>query len=163
MNVWAVIGFVLWSAFKFLVAPPFGFEAGLNFFGVVLWMFIGGVIGITTFYNLSAWIFERARKKRLERRLELQDKGLPNDVKIFTSRNKKIVRLKHKLGMYGVVFLALPIISLPITGLICAKFFKHEGKKLYVSLLISLALWSFLLTGFFELFYHDLREWISNL
>ncbi len=163
MNIWAVVGFVFFSSLKFLVAPPFGFESGLSFWGVVLWMFIGGIIGVTTFYNLSAFIFEKARKKRLARKLELEAKGLPDTKKIFTAKNKKLVNLKHKMGMYGVVFLALPVISLPITGLVCAKFFKHEGKKLYISLLLSLALWSFLLTGFFELFYHDLREWISNL
>lgn len=139
-----------------MVAPPAGLEAGFGLWGTIIGMIVGGVIGVLSFFYMADYFLERARKKKFKKYEKIRAKGgkLP---KVFTRKNKAIVNLKHRLGMYGIVFIALPFVSLPVEGLLCAKFFKHEKKKLIPLLILSVVIWSFILTLFYNSFYEDLK------
>ena len=115
-------------------------------------------------YSIIPQIFflERARLKRIKKIEIFLSTGEGKLPKVFNKKNKMIVRLKQKLGLYGVVFIALPIISLPIEGIVCAKFFKHK-RALVPLLIISTGIWSILLTLFYNSFYTQLVEWFNNL
>lgn len=152
MKVGLFIAFFLFSSVKFLIAPPFGFEAGFNLFETMGIMFSGGVFGVLFFFKASHYFMERARLKKLEKINKLRSLGGEDLPKFYTKKAKRIVKLKRKLGLYGVVFIALPFASLPIEGIICAKFFKHE-KRIVPLLIISVAIWTVLLTLFFDLVY----------
>lgn len=156
MKIGAAILFVLFATVKYMVAPPAGLEAGFGLWGTILGMIIGGIVGVLTFFFTANYFLDRARKKRLKKYAEIKAAGgeLP---KILTRKNKGIVRLKKRLGLYGIVFIALPFVSLPVEGILCAKFFKHEKKKLIPLLILSVIIWSFLLTFFYNSFYEDLK------
>lgn len=154
MNVWGVIGFVLLASVKYLVAPPVGFASGLGFWGTVIGMFAGGMLGMIVFYSLASFLINRSRLKRIRLNKEREQNNLP-PLPNFTKSSKRIVRVKKKLGLYGVVFIALPFVSIPIEGILCAKFYRHE-KRLFPLVVISVAAWSILLTAFYNLFYDDL-------
>ena len=51
-------------------------------------------------------------------------------LKPFTKGNKFIVRLKLKLGIYGISFYAPLFLSVPIGTIITAKFYGKEKKSL---------------------------------
>ena len=71
----------------------------------------------------------------------------------------QISTMKNKLGFYGVVFIALPVISIPIEGLVCAKFYKHR-KEVVPMLVLSVAMWAFLLVTFYEFFIDGLTAYL---
>ena len=142
---------MLLASVKFLVAPPvalFGLKVGV--WETSIGMFFGGLLGVFTFYYTGSFFIKRGLKKRLENNKRAVEAGteLP---KVFTRRNKQIVQIKRKLGVYGVVFIALPFVSLPVEGILCAKFFRHD-RRLIPLLVISVAIWSVILSFFFSIF-----------
>lgn len=157
MQTGAIVLLSLMASVKFLVAPPVGFAAGLSFLTVVTFQFVGGVLGVIAFYYLFHWLLERGRHKMVEKRNAAIAAG-ETPKRMFTKRNRAIVRYKHKLGFYGVVFIALPFASLPIEGLICAKFFRHE-RLLIPLLIVSTAFWSFLLSAFYKFFFDGIKAY----
>ena len=147
MKVWGIIGLLLLASVKFLVAPLAGISADLNYLESVSGMIAGGILGILVFYFSAHFFMEKSRKKRLRKTLEAIQNG-DQAPAIFTKKNKRIVKLKHRLGYYGVVFIALPFVSIPVEGILCAKFYKHK-KNLMPLLIFSIVIWSFALTAFY--------------
>ena len=130
---------VLLSTVKFLFVPFLSVHVhDYNFITAVLINSIGGVIGITFFFRTSAYFIERSIEKRKH---SLKKK------KIFTRSNRFLVKVKNTMGMYGLAFLILPFLSIPISSIISAKYYHlHKGKMLLL-LYSSSIVWSFLLSG----------------
>jgi hypothetical protein len=157
MNIAGAIGLFLLATVKFLVSPPVGLASGIDFWYVVLIQFAGGVTGVIVFYFVFHAVLERARERMARKRAEAMESG-ETPKRIFTKRNRSIVRWKQKLGFYGVVFIALPFASLPIEGLILAKFFKHE-RMLFPLVILSVACWAFILTAFYKFFFDGIKAY----
>lgn len=121
--------FFLFSTFKFLFTPFGGAVAGLTFFETYLSCVAGGIFSAAVFYFGSEFFLRRSHEKKLKLLHEAKEKGieLPPKKK-FTKTNKSIVRIKHKLGIYGVSFFAPLFLSVPIGSIITAKFFGKEKK-----------------------------------
>lgn len=149
MKTAAFISLFFIASVKFLFAPGVGL-AKLNFMETFITQLCGGMFGILVFFYSANFFMEKARKKRIAKyeKLKAENKPLP---KIFTKKNKGIIKFKQKVGYYGILFIAYPFVSLPIEGILCAKFYKHE-KSVVPLLLVSNAAWSLLLTYLFFLF-----------
>lgn len=135
-----------------MLAPPFGFESGFDLIETMLIMFSGGVFGVLLFFKSAHFFMERARLKKVSKIKRLKETGADKLPSFYSKKAKRIVNLKRRLGLYGVVFIALPFASLPIEGIVCAKFFKHE-KKIVPLLILSVAIWTVILTLFFDFVY----------
>ena len=78
---------------------------------------------------------KRAQEKRHRLYHEALEKGIKLKVKKkFTVVNKSIVRLKKKIGIYGVAIYAPFFLSIPLGSIITAKFYGKEKKTFFIIL-----------------------------
>lgn len=103
----------------------------------------GGIIGITFFFKTSSYFIDRAIRKRKE---ALENKKLKQK-KVFTRVNRILVKVKNTMGMYGLAFLILPFISIPICSIVAAKYYHLKKRKMLLLLYSSSIVWSFFLSA----------------
>jgi hypothetical protein len=85
--------------------------------------------------GVRAKLFNRRKKKR----------------RLFTSRNRRIVRIWRRYGLSGVAFLT-PLIFSPILGTIVASSFGEPWKRIFVYMFVSAVFWGVV----FSLLVHQL-------
>jgi len=113
---------------------------------IILWTNIGGMAGIYFFAYLSekllAW-WKRKFKSRRERLNEKQE-----NKKIFTRRNRRIVKIKQKYGLIGIAFTTPLLLSIPVGVFLVVRYY-HSSRTKYIYLIGSNILWSVIYTGFY--------------
>ena len=139
-----VLGVLLMSVFKFMFAAPLSYRLGYGFIATSCLLAIGGGLGMAVFYLTGGRVLEWFRLRHLHREEKRSAKGLPPH-RIFTRTNRFIVRVKHGYGVKGLAVLP-PIVSIPITAVIAAKYFRHDRSTLPV-LLVAVAIWSVVLSS----------------
>lgn len=121
----------LWAFFlgivKFLFTPSFIYgwyqELGLSHWDVVIPMISGALFGFNLFYWFAEYFMERAKK----RRIKAIQSGKKKRRKNFTRLNKFIVRIKmSKAGMLLLSTVGLMFMSIPIGGVVLAKFYREK-------------------------------------
>lgn len=129
---------------KFLFAAPVSFGMNKGFLETMLYLMVGGGLGMVVFYFAGRGMLEWFRHRYIRRRRERQMKGLPLK-RIFTRTNRLIVRIKHRYGIIGLAAFAPPTLSIPVTAVLAAKYFHHEKRTLPI-LLTSVMGWSVVLS-----------------
>jgi hypothetical protein len=129
---------------KFLFAGLVSYGMGHGFVRTLIYTAIGGSAGMLTFYFSGKALLEVFRKRYVKRSQERAAKGLPPK-RIFTRTNRLIVRVKHRYGIIGLASFAPPTLSIPITAVLAAKYFKHDRRTL-PALIISVLIWSMVLS-----------------
>jgi hypothetical protein len=147
MNFGIYATFFLLSTVKFLFTPFGGPAAKLSFFETYFSCVAGAIFSAAVFYFASEFFMKRAHANKIKKQEEALAKGieLPKK-KIFTKTNKTIVRLKHKLGIYGIAFYAPLFLSVPIGTVITAKFYGKE-KKTFPLIVIGMFVNGLITTG----------------
>ena len=121
--------FFLLSMIKFLFAPFGGPAAGLTFFETYFSCVAGALLSATIFYFMSEFFLKRAHDKRHQLAMYAKSKGIELPYKNkFTKTNKFVVKMKMKLGIYGVAMYAPLFLSIPIGTIITAKFYGKEKR-----------------------------------
>lgn len=129
------------SATKLLWAPGTAIVSGFSIFETIVITSLGGMAGISFFYFFGRIAFERIEKWRVRKNLKRTDKT----PKIFTKRNRRIIRMKLSFGLVGLVIVTPCILSIPIGCVVAAKFYRHN-RYTYPLLLVSTILWCIVLT-----------------
>lgn len=137
-----IIGLLALSATKFFFTPGVMTLAGYSFWQTILISTLGGWLGIVLFYYFAFFIFKKL-KIRKERRIR---QGKIRQKKMFSRKNKFIVRVKSNYGLIGLALITPVLISIPIGSLLAARYFNKNPFTLPV-LLSSVVLWSFALTS----------------
>lgn len=139
---------ILSSTWKFAATFPIAvYVFQMSFIKTILYTNIGGFIGILLstlvskgliklFTNYGSDLFKSKKKIR----------------KKFTKPNRRIVILKNKYGLAGIVILTPILLSIPIGVFLITKYFGHR-KISYLYLLISQIAWSFA----YALFYSSIK------
>lgn len=143
---------VAWGTVKMLVAAGFGAGFGLTFLENFLWTSVGGCIGVLVFYALSERLTERFRVRWLRKRMERAAAGLLN-ARIFTKRNRRIIRIKRISGYLGVAALTPLVLTIPVGSILAARFFHHDRRTipaLLVSVVAQAMAVTALLSGFVD-------------
>jgi hypothetical protein len=100
----------------------------------------------------------------LEIRYEYIDKQARRR-KVFTKRNRRIVRIWKKYGLTGIAIITPVILSIPI-GTIIANSLESDKKKILIYMLFSVLFWSMTMTGIFEILHvtsvKDLQEQVTK-
>lgn len=131
------------SIVKFLLAAAVSYGFGHTFWETVLLLAVGGGAGTAFFYLLGARLLDSLRLRALRRRAARMAKGLPPKP-AFTRTNRFIVRSKRGYGLIGLALMP-PILSVPVTALVAAKYFRHDRRTLPY-LLTAVAAWSIVLS-----------------
>lgn len=114
---------------KFLFAPFGGPAANLSFLETYLVCVSGAIFSSTIFYFMSEYFMVKAHEKRVRKYKEAIEKGVEiMNKKKFTYFNKLVVKMKMKLGVYGVAMYAPLFLSVPIGSIVTAKFYGKEKK-----------------------------------
>ncbi len=140
------------STVKFFFSVPLALGLGFTYWQTVCTTIIGGCTGVFLFYYLSPAImkvldflvhgfmkiFGIKRKPHHKRKTKRK----------FTQRNKFIVKLRGKLGMFGIVAFTPVILSIPLGSILANKYY-GDHKFILPSLCLSVIAWSLLLTTAF--------------
>lgn len=122
------------ATIKFMFSAIPGPAMGLNYFETVGSISFGAIVSAAFFYFSSEFFMNRAREKKLKVHLEAEANGLPYArKKTFSRVNKAIVKLKLRLGKFGICFWAPFFLSVPVGSIVAAKFY---GKYSFTFLFI---------------------------
>lgn len=133
---------------KFLFAAIVSYQFGHTYLETVLLTGAGGCLGILIFFLGSRRVLEWFRLRYMRRRERAMRQGR-RPRRIFTRSNRMIVQLKRGYGVQGLTFLLTPFLSVPITSLLAAKYFRHDRRTLPF-LLSSVLIWSVVLSALWK-------------
>ncbi|MBN1597822.1 MAG: hypothetical protein JW894_05970 [Bacteroidales bacterium] len=132
---------IISSTWKFAATFPVAvFLFKMSFFEILLYTNIGGILGIVVSTMISKGIIRvfnallPARKKK--------------NRKVFTKRNRRLVLLKTKYGLPGIVILTPILLSIPLGVFLNTKYYGYN-KLSYLYLLLSQIAWSIVFTAFY--------------
>ncbi|MFC5538449.1 small multi-drug export protein [Rhodocytophaga aerolata] len=133
------------SMIKFIGGPLSGVASGLTWVET----FIFTVLGMMTTVVVLTLLGENARKRFLHR--------LRKKKKLFTPKNRRMVRMWRKYGLKGVAFLT-PVFFSPIIGTVMAISFGEPAKRIFFYMLGSALFWGVI----FSLFINELNSFIFH-
>jgi hypothetical protein len=103
-----------------------------NFLKAMLVSCSGGIAGNIIFTYLSAFFVKCMKVYRKKNNIKK---------KVFTTANRRIIKVKQRFGLAGIAFIT-PIISQPIGAFFAEKFFKDK-RKVILYLSVSVVFWAF--------------------
>jgi uncharacterized membrane protein len=131
------------STIKFIGGPLSGVASGLTWVET----FIFTVLGMMTTVLLLSLLGENARKRLL--------KKFSKKKKLFTPKNRRMVKMWRRYGLKGVAFLT-PVFLSPIIGTVMAISFGEPTKRIFFYMLGSALFWGVI----FSLFINELNSLI---
>lgn len=129
---------------KFLFSPAVSYGFKHSYWETFFLTAAGGCLGMALFFLSGRQVLEVLRKRRLRKRALAISRG-QRPKRIFTRTNRTIVRLKQAYGPQGVAFLLTPLLSVPLTALVAAKYF-HNNKRTLPILMAAVVVWSLVLS-----------------
>jgi hypothetical protein len=148
------------SSIKFLVAPALSFGLGLNFIQTWLSTTAGGIMGVVAFFFLSRWIllfytryfayYLHRIKTRIYSALNL---SLPKFIpaRRFTKRNRFMIRMVRKYGLFGIALLTPVVLSIPVGTFLATRYYS-ANRFLVLYLSASVLFWSLFMSSAISLF-----------
>lgn len=103
----------------------------------------GGVIGAFVFLNFSDFLIRMWTRYRPESFVIRSRKR-----KIFTRANRKLVKIKTRYGLPGIVILSPVILSIPVGSFLAAKYY-GASPKVAAWLIAGQIAWSVIFTFFY--------------
>ena len=149
------------SSIKFLFAPVLSFEIGFSFIQTWITTTVGGLTGVLFFFFLSKGIIAVYQRYFAVSILRFMyhigsyvkpNNRLPKPRKrIFTYRNKTLVRIRRRYGLPGIIILTPVLLSIPLGTFLAIKYYpRHKNILTYLSL--SVMMWSFLMSAAMTIF-----------
>jgi hypothetical protein len=139
---------ILLSSFKFAATFPLVIlQFNFSFLETILWTNVGGIAGIYFFTFLSgkliAWWNRTFRKPR-----ENSRDAEASTKKIFTRRNRRIVRIKQQYGLIGIAVSTPIVLSIPVGAFLAVRYYRSSTSKFFY-LIASNVVWSVIYTAFY--------------
>ena len=185
--IWKFIQVVLISSVKFVAGPPFAYYENsydFGFMGTILSCVFGGMLGVVVFTYLSSsilkaeqWVVRKARnywytltrpagrfsnpKADVDTEVEIHYEYIERSEvkrKVFTRKNRRIVRVWKSFGLAGIALITPVILSIPI-GTVIANSLVDNKRKILAYMFISVLFWSLLMTSIFEIMHiHSVKD-----
>ena len=138
---------IIFSATKFAMTFPLViWQFEFSFLETILWTNVGGIIGIFFFAFLSekliAW-WRRNFRKSSRSADEIQE-----NKKVFTKRNRRIVRIKSQYGLIGIAITTPFLLSIPVGVFLVIRYYRNSKRK-FPYLIVSNVIWSVFYTAFY--------------
>ena len=152
------------ASIKYFWATPYSFGMRLNEWETILFMETGGILGFLFFYYFFGFLFKELKllwpivyhftpvifKVRFEMWLN-RHRLQRMYARKFTKRNKLIIRMRRRYGMWGLVILSPVILSIPVGALLGNKYFRHNHHFIPY-MLLSIVIWGIVSVAFFSTF-----------
>jgi hypothetical protein len=148
MSLVEIVLTILFSSFKFAATFPLVIiQFEFSFLETILWTNVGGIAGIYFFAylseNLISWwkrTFRRSNRSILEDEQQIK--------KIFTKRNRRIVRVKKKYGLIGIAAITPFLLSIPVGVFLVVRYYRTSKTK-FMYLIAANFSWSLIYTAFY--------------
>jgi len=134
---------ILFGTVKFAFVPAVSmYTYHFTFIESLTCSIISGLGGTYVFYFLSAealiaWnFFVRFLKKHISQKPH-------HHPKVFSNRSRRIVKVKQRWGLYGVIVLTPCILTLPLGAFLAARF--YPGTRTILLLSLSVIGWAIIL------------------
>lgn len=152
------------ASVKYFWATPYSFGMKLNEWETLFFMETGGILGFLFFYYFFGFIFKELKllwpavynftpvlfKVRFEMWVKRQ-KAKRINARKFTKRNKIIIMMRRRYGMWGLVILSPIILSIPVGALLGNKYFRQDTHFIPY-MIISILIWGVISVSFFSTF-----------
>lgn len=151
-NVLKILSVFITCSFAFKIGFPTTFILfGNNFWLTMLIACGGGIAGNIAFTYLSAALVNGVHNYRAKR-------GLIHQRKIFTTFNRRIIRVRKRFGLAGIAFITPILLSTPIGALIAERFYKDK-KKIILYLSAATVFWGLTLYLILYFFKGGMKAW----
>lgn len=138
---------IFFSSWKFAATFPFAvLVMKMNFFETIIYTNIGAILGIVVFTLASKGIIKLVDYLKSKTVREKKPR------KIFTRRNRRIIIIKRKYGLPGIVVLTPVLLSIPIGTFLVTKYYGNN-KRSYIYLVLGHFAWSVVYTLFYMQMY----------
>ena len=139
---------ILLSSIKFAMTFPIAvIQFQFSFTETILWTNLGGVLGICFFAFLSeraiAWWNRTFGKRRKERRMHSA-----SGKRIFTNKNRRIVRIKQRYGLLGIAISTPFLLSIPVGTFLVVRYYRLTTRGIAYLVAANL-LWSVIYAVFY--------------
>jgi hypothetical protein len=132
---------ILSSTWKFAATFPVAvFVFNMTSFQTIIYTNTGGLSGILISWFLSKELIKFYNDYWPEKLKRKRGTG-----KRFTRFNRRLVWLKSKYGLFGIVILTPLLLSIPVGTFLVTKYYRHN-KLSYTYLLLSQFIWSVIYT-----------------
>lgn len=78
--------------------------------------------------------------------------------KVFTSYNRRVIRVKQRFGLLGIAALTPPILSIPVGAFLAERFFKNK-KKVILYIAVANMFWSITFYFIYFFFWQEIKSW----
>ena len=138
---------IFFSSWKFAATFPFAvLVMKMSFFETIIYTNIGAILGIVVFTLASKGIIKLVDYLKSKTVREKKPR------KIFTRRNRRIIIIKRKYGLPGIVVLTPVLLSIPIGTFLVTKYYGNN-KRSYIYLVLGHFAWSVVYTLFYMQMY----------
>jgi hypothetical protein len=157
-----IIQVFLLASVKYFLTFPYAILIGLNFKQTLIAVTLGGIAGFFFFYYFTGYALERMHhvkrflrrnlpfSVRVYRRLLSWRKNVTGE-KVFSRRNRFIVRLRSKFGLPGIIILSPIILSIPFGAFLLNKYYsKHRFAMSFM--VLSILSWTAVFVAFALIF-----------
>jgi hypothetical protein len=170
-----IVVFILISSVKFALGPFYVYlndKYDFTFIETNIYAILGGMLGVVVFMYFSEGLYaaydmvKQYLKKRLAPRPLFSEPvaDVPQELhvhysyvekgagkkKIFTARNRRMVRIWKQYGLIGLAALTPILFSIPL-GMFFITRVEKDNRKILIYMLVSVTCWSLILTSLFEL------------
>ena len=161
-----IVSVFLVASVKYFWASPYSFGLKLNEWETLFFMEMGGILGFMFYYYFFGFLFKELKllwpvvynftpvlfKVRFEMWL-IRHRFKRVNARKFTKRNKIIVNMRKRFGIWGLVILSPVILSIPVGALLGNKYFRHNHQFIPY-MILSIILWGIISVAFFSTFMH---------
>lgn len=133
---------IILSSTKFLTAPITSLNIGISYGQTLLITSLGGILGVVFFYSLSKAIVYFVSKVGSK----VRKKEAGKKKRVFTFKNKLIVRVKVEYGLIGLAAVTPIFLSIPLGTFLAARYFQNT-KKVIFYLSASVIVWSVIVSS----------------
>ncbi len=144
MNLSKYLLLILLGATKFAISPIAAANWGLNQRDAFIIITLSGLAGFFIFYYFSSYILKL---------IGIFFQGRQRKRKIFTRKNKLVVRIIRNYGLWLLALLTPILISIPFGAFLCVRYFPRKA-SIIVTMCASIILWGFILTFFGDLIFN---------
>lgn len=141
MNYLNYLSIILLASIKFAMAPIVALPLGFSSSEIFICISIGGILGFYVFYYFTDFIlryFGVFKRKKTR--------------KIFTKKNKMIVKIMRKNGLFFLSMLTPTLLSIPVGAFIALRYFGKKNIKVQLFMVGGILFWAAVFSFFNYLF-----------